>query len=85
MVAFYLSNKRNNEENKRHSSNKFRKYFQIISGTGDGKFFPIPHCFVLRRTSRSSPLLAAPNLNRKKDRPNRYRAKSGEDFTIETI
>jgi hypothetical protein len=60
MVAFYLSNKRDNEENKEHSSNKIKEYFQIISGTGDGKCFPIPHCFVLRRTSRSSPLLACP-------------------------
>jgi hypothetical protein len=36
MVAFYLASNRKDEENKFTTSNKFRKYFQIISGTGDG-------------------------------------------------
>jgi hypothetical protein len=108
MVAFYLSSNRKDEENKFASSNKFRKYFQFIpgtgdekpissppllaclksksskrparplprrsgdyftirniqfiSGTGDGKCFPMPHCFVLRRTSRSSPFISLPQI-----------------------
>jgi hypothetical protein len=57
-----------------------------IGGTDEA----ILHCFVLRRTEFHQwnceppnlfPLLACLNLSQKKDRPNRYRIKSGEDCT----
>jgi hypothetical protein len=47
MVAFYLASNRKDEENKFTTSNKFRKYFQIISGTGDGKDIASPPLLAL--------------------------------------
>jgi hypothetical protein len=35
MMLFYLSNKQNNGENKKHRSSAIGNYFQFISGAGD--------------------------------------------------